>query len=331
MNFFSASKYSELQQENGQEALKRKRLFRGLFKTRQSFTSKLLSMLSSGKSIDDALLEEIEAQLILADIGVVTSRKILASLMKVIKENRYTKSFQLVDSLQRIMVDILAYAKKEKMELERPHVILMIGVNGVGKTTTSAKIANLYCMEGKKVMMAACDTFRAAAIEQLQTWGKRLDIPVIAQTHGADATAVAFDAYSAARARGIDVLLIDTAGRQHTHDDLMEQLKKMKHVLSKINKNIPHEILLTVDAGNGQNIHSQVKSFHQAMKLTGLCVTKLDGSAKGGVVISIVEQYRLPVKYIGIGERVDDLRPFVASEFVSAMLPPDLSSELNNN
>jgi len=332
MTFFSASKSAQSGKENRQKEAENKGLLGGLFKTRQSFANGLLNLFGGGGSIDEHLFEAIEDQLILADIGAVTSQKVLENLRKAVKENRYTESSQLLDCLRQTMVGLLGAPgnEKETGPPEIPHVVLMVGVNGVGKTTTLAKIANRYRGQGKKVMLAACDTFRAAAIEQLQTWGKRLDIPVIAQAHGADAAAVAFDAYGAAQAQKIDVLLIDTAGRQHTHGDLMEQLKKVKRVLARVNENIPHEILLAVDAGNGQNIHSQVESFHRAVEVSGLCVTKLDGTAKGGVVISVVAKYGLPVKYIGVGEGVDDLRPFVAAEFVAAMLP-DLSSQSGNH
>jgi fused signal recognition particle receptor len=202
----------------------------------------------------------------------------------------------------------------------------MVGVNGVGKTTTLAKIAHRKKQQGKSVMLAACDTFRAAAIEQLQSWAQQLDLPVISQSHGADAAAVAFDAYNAARARNMDYLLIDSAGRQHTHSDLMEQLQKIKRVLAKVDQSAPHEVLLTVDAGNGQNVISQVEHFHSKVPLTGICVAKLDGTAKGGIVISLAQRFQLPIRYVGVGEGIDDLGPFDAVDFVDALLP-DLSEQ----
>ena len=198
---------------------------------------------------------------------------------------------------------------------------MMVGVNGVGKTTTLAKIAARHRDEGARVMFAACDTFRAAAIEQLQTWGERLGIPVVSQAHGVDAAAVAFDAYSSACAREMKLLLVDTAGRQHTHGDLVEQLKKVKRVLGKADPVVPDEVWLTVDAGNGQNVLSQVQHFHEAVNLTGICMTKLDGTAKGGVILAVAEKFGIPIRYVGTGEKPGDLRPFDAAEFVEALLP----------
>ena len=302
-------------------------LFQRLSKTRQSFASGLASLFRSSKAIDEDWYEEIEDQLILSDMGAQTSYNIVTRLRTDADRMNYRTSDRLLESLRGSLVDILtAHERTDEQTATGPHVVLMVGVNGVGKTTTIAKIANQYKQSGQSVMLAACDTFRAAAIEQLQTWGQQMSIPVIAQSHGADAAAVAFDAYNAASARGVDVLIIDTAGRQHTHGDLMEQLKKVKRVLTKANDTIPHEVLLTVDAGNGQNIHSQVESFNDTVGVTGLCVTKLDGTAKGGVVVSVVEKSGIPVKYVGVGEKVGDLKPFDAVEFVDALLP-EFSSE----
>ena len=303
---------------------KKSGLFARLSKTRRSLASGLSGLFGAAHKIDDSLFDDLQDQLLLADVGVTASERIINRLKQDAREKNYTESGQLQDSLRKALVEILQPCEQPLVvkAADGPFVILMVGVNGVGKTTTLAKLAGQLQSRGSKVMLAACDTFRAAAIEQLQTWGERLKIPVIAQSHGADAAAVAFDAYSAACARAMDVLLIDTAGRQHTHGDLMEQLKKIKRVLQKANPAIPHEVLLTVDAGNGQNVISQVEHFQQAVGLDGLCVTKLDGTAKGGVVVALVDRFALPIRYLGVGEEVEDLRQFSADEFVAALLPP---------
>ena len=298
-------------------------LFARLTRTRQSLADGLKGLFASSGKIDPSIFEEIEDQLIMADLGITTAQSIISQLKSKADRSSYTSSTQLLDGLREIFLEILDIPVPENRRPAQaaPVVLLMVGVNGVGKTTTLAKIANQYKGSGSSVMLAACDTFRAAAIEQLQTWGQRLDIPVMAQSHGADAAAVAFDAFSAARARGVDYLLIDSAGRQHTHGDLMEQLQKIKRVLAKIDESAPHEVFLTVDAGNGQNVLSQVEHFHNRIPLTGICVTKLDGTAKGGIVISLAQRFGLPIHYIGVGEGIDDLRPFDAAEYVDALLP----------
>ncbi len=298
-------------------------LFSRLRKTRESLSSGLASIFSSSPKIGEELYEEIEDQLIMADLGVQTTQTILSELRKRADQSRVESSDRLLQELKAVILGLLQCSVGEEISTDgkKPLIILMVGVNGVGKTTTMAKMANQYKNSGNRVLLAACDTFRAAAIEQLQSWGQRLDIPVIAQSHGADAAAVAYDAYSAARARDMDYLLIDSAGRQHTHGDLMDQLQKIKRVLSKIDENAPHEVFLTVDAGNGQNVISQVENFNKTIPLTGLCVTKLDGTARGGVVISLADRFKLPIRYIGVGEGVDDLRPFIAEDFVDALLP----------
>ena len=298
-------------------------LFSRLRKTRESLSSGLASIFSSSPKISEGVYEEIEDQLIMADLGVQTTQTILSELRKKAVQSRIESSDELLSVLKSVILYLLQYseATEQSTDGKKPFVILMVGVNGVGKTTTMAKMANQYRNSGNRVLLAACDTFRAAAIEQLQSWGQRLDIPVIAQSHGADAAAVAFDAYSAAQARDMDYLLIDSAGRQHTHGDLMDQLQKLKRVLGRVDENAPHEVLLTVDAGNGQNVISQVENFNKAIPLTGLCVTKLDGTARGGVVISLADRFKLPIRYIGVGEGVDDLRPFIAEDFVDALLP----------
>ncbi len=317
MKFFSSGKKSD------QGAGKKKSgLFSGLAKTRAGLFGGVANLFSSEK-LDESVFEAIEDQLLVADLGVTASQKIIRRLRDDAKTSKPGNNAALLDGLRQVLLEIVSPCEPQELELSenRPTVILMVGVNGVGKTTTLAKIASKYKNQGQRVMLAACDTFRAAAIEQLQNWGQRLEVPVIAQTHGADAAAVAFDAYSAARARNCNLLLIDTAGRQHTHSDLVEQLKKVKRVLTKADSNVPDEVWLTLDAGNGQNVISQVEHFHQAVTITGLCITKLDGTAKGGVVISLADKFGLPIRYIGVGEAADDLRKFNASEFVDALLP----------
>ncbi|NKB63768.1 MAG: signal recognition particle-docking protein FtsY [Gammaproteobacteria bacterium] len=303
-------------------------LFSRLSKTRKAFSEGLFGFLRSAPAIDNDFFEELEDQLVLADLGADTSQEIVIRLRDDVRKYSIKDSGELIDRLRASLIDILSFPEPAEFKKERglPYVILMVGVNGVGKTTTLAKISKHYQDQGSTVLMAACDTFRAAAIEQLQSWGDKLDIAVISQSHGSDAAAVAFDAYSAACARGVDVLVIDTAGRQHTHGDLMEQLRKINRVLEKTGAQIPHETLLTVDAGNGQNIHSQVENFSKTVDVNGLCVTKLDGTAKGGVVVSVVQKFGIPVRYLGVGEKVTDLKSFSAEEFVDAMLP-DLSSK----
>ena len=300
-----------------------KGLFTRLAKTRQSLATGLLGLFKRGSAIDELLYQDIEEQLLMADLGVYTSQALVSGLRKKSQQDRYTTSEQLLHGLREII--LATFDKCQQNDIgclpSRPRVILMVGVNGVGKTTTLAKIAKHYQDGGNKVMLSACDTFRAAAIEQLQAWGARLNIPVIAQSHGADAAAVAFDAYRAACARKVDYLLIDSAGRQHTHDGLMAQLKKIKTVLAKANSDIPDDVLITVDAGNGQNVISQVENFQKAIPLTGLCVTKLDGTARGGIVISVAEKFGLPIRFIGLGESLTDLKPFNAEDFVAALLP----------
>ncbi len=298
-------------------------IFSRLAKTRQALSSGLASLFSSTPEFDDQLFEDIEDQLIMADLGVVTSRLIVDRLRSVSTSAHHGSPEQVVSSLRQIMLAILneAQGRVPAPVSDKPHVILMVGVNGAGKTTTLAKMANRFRQSGQSVMMAACDTFRAAAIEQLEAWGNRLGIPVISQSHGSDAAAVAFDACSAANARGVDYLLIDSAGRQHTHSDLMAQLAKIKRVLGKTGGAAPHDVYLTVDAGNGQNALSQVESFNRSIPLTGLCVTKLDGTARGGVVIALAHRFGLPVRYIGVGEGLSDLQLFEADTFVSALLP----------
>jgi len=297
-------------------------LFARLSRTREGLFGGVASLFR-GATIDESVFEEIEDQLLVADAGIAVSRRVVEHLRQDVRRNRINDEATLRLSLGAILTDLLSPCQADSIEFPegRPLVVMMVGVNGVGKTTTFAKIAARYRDEGARVMLAACDTFRAAAIEQLQTWGERLGIPVVSQAHGVDAAAVAFDAYSSACAREMKLLLVDTAGRQHTHGDLVEQLKKIKRVLSKADPVVPDEVWLTVDAGNGQNVLSQVQHFHEAVNLTGICMTKLDGTARGGVILAVAEKFSIPIRYIGTGEKVGDLRPFDAVEFVEALLP----------
>lgn len=301
------------------------RLFGQLSKSRDDFASRLSVLFEQGIIINDALYDEVEDQLIMGDMGVESAQKIIRQLRE---KTRTTKLDSTEDFLKLLKTQIgqLLHSVEQSMDISehKPYVILMVGVNGVGKTTTAAKLANRFLNQGKTVMLAAGDTFRAAAIEQLQKWGDHLDIPVIAQKHGADAAAVAYDAYHAAKNRDIDVLIIDTAGRQHTHGDLMDQLAKMARVLKKADPTLPHEVMLTVDAGTGQNALSQIEHFKEVIGVTSLSVSKLDGTAKGGIIIAIAEKYGLPIRFIGIGEAMQDLRPFSAQSFAQALLPESL-------
>ncbi len=305
-------------------------LFGRLSRTREKLGAGLSSVFSSGAQFDDTLFEEIEDQLIMADIGIGPAQRITQTLRQQVKVDKLKSADALLASLTEQIRDLLIDVEQAfDPSGHRPYVVLVVGVNGVGKTTTIAKIAHRLKAEGKSVMLAAGDTFRAAAIEQLQSWAERLDVPIIAQQHGSDAAAVAFDAYQSAISQGIDVLLIDTAGRQHTHGDLMDQLAKMTRVLQKANPDLPHEVMLTVDAATGQNALSQIEHFKQTAGVTSLSVTKLDGTAKGGIIIAMAEQYGLPIRYIGVGESMEDLRPFVAEDFAKAVLPADLNSSPN--
>lgn len=297
------------------------RMKSGLSRTRDSFTNGMVTLLIGGKEIDDELLEEIETQMLLADMGIDATRTIIGNLTERVSRKELTHSNGLYKALQQELVDLLAPRVKPLQidPAKRPYVILMVGVNGVGKTTTIGKLAKRLQKEGKKVMLAAGDTFRAAAVEQLQVWGERNHIQVVAQGTGADSASVAFDALQSARAKDVDVLIIDTAGRLHTKSNLMEELKKVKRVIQKLDGAAPHEAMLVVDAGTGQNAIAQVQEFDQAVGLTGLTITKLDGTAKGGVLFNIASRTHVPIRYIGVGEKIDDLRPFIAKEFVAAL------------
>lgn len=297
------------------------RLATGLSKTRSGFTEGLANLILGQKNIDENLLEAIETQLLQSDLGVATTQKIIKELINKVARKELANPDALIKHLKDYLVQLLQPCEHMLAinEANKPQVILLIGINGAGKTTTIGKLAHALQLAGKKVMLAAGDTFRAAAVEQLQVWGERNKIPVIAQHNGADSASVIYDALQAAQSRDIDVLLADTAGRLHTKDNLLEELKKVKRVLAKLDTNAPHEVLLVLDAGTGQNALQQAQQFHQSIGVTGLVLTKLDGTAKGGIVFAIADQLKLPIYYIGVGEALEDLRPFVAEDFVRAL------------
>ncbi|HGG9108227.1 signal recognition particle-docking protein FtsY [Enterobacter cloacae] len=295
------------------------RLKHSLLKTKENLGSGFISLFR-GKKIDDDLFEELEEQLLIADVGVETTRKIIANLTEGASRKQLRDAEALYGLLKDEMGEILAKVDEPlNIEGKTPFVILMVGVNGVGKTTTIGKLARQFEQQGKSVMLAAGDTFRAAAVEQLQVWGQRNNIPVIAQHTGADSASVIFDAIQAAKSRNVDVLIADTAGRLQNKSHLMEELKKIVRVMKKLDEDAPHEIMLTIDASTGQNAVSQAKLFHEAVGLTGITLTKLDGTAKGGVIFSVADQFGIPIRYIGVGERIEDLRPFKADDFIEAL------------
>ncbi|AXH82413.1 signal recognition particle-docking protein FtsY [Haemophilus influenzae] len=296
------------------------RLVKGLLKTKQNIGAGFRSFFL-GKKIDDELFEELEEQLLIADIGVPTTSKIIKNLTEHASRKELQDAELLYQQLKVEMADILEPVAQplEIDSTKKPYVILMVGVNGVGKTTTIGKLARKFQAEGKSVMLAAGDTFRAAAVEQLQVWGERNHIPVVAQSTGADSASVIFDAMQSAAARNIDILIADTAGRLQNKNNLMDELKKIVRVMKKYDETAPHEIMLTLDAGTGQNAISQAKLFNEAVGLTGISLTKLDGTAKGGVIFAIADQFKLPIRYIGVGEKIEDLREFNAKEFIEAL------------
>ncbi|MBI3574943.1 MAG: signal recognition particle-docking protein FtsY [Gammaproteobacteria bacterium] len=298
------------------------RLREKLAATQRGFTRGLSDLLLGSRALDDSLFEELETLLLSADVGVETTQYLLKGITEQVSRQQLTDTRAVYHALRH---SILAIVEPSSRKLDiapvKPFVIMVVGVNGVGKTTTIAKLANRLKNTGHSVMLAAADTFRAAAIEQLKTWAGRLDIPVIAQHTGADAAAVVHDAVNAATARGSDILIVDTAGRQHTQAGLMDELKKIKRVIGKADPTAPHEVLLVLDAGTGQNALSQLAHFGAAVGVTGLALTKLDGTAKGGILIAIARKTGLPIRYIGVGEGMDDLREFDAGEYVDALLP----------
>ncbi len=297
------------------------RLKSGLARTRASFTDSLASLVLGRKQIDEELLEELETLLLTADVGVEATRRVIDELTGRVKRKELRDPQALTEALKALLVEILeqADAPVKQPAPGKPQVILMVGVNGAGKTTTIGKLAKQLQQEGQSVMLAAGDTFRAAAVEQLQTWGERNGIPVIAQHTGADSASVIYDALQAATARGVDVLIADTAGRLHTKSNLMEELAKIARVMKKIDPDAPHEVMLVVDATTGQNALNQAEQFNQAIPLTGITLTKLDGTAKGGIVFAIAERLKVPIRFIGVGEGIDDLKHFDPHAFVEAL------------
>ncbi|MDH5184245.1 MAG: signal recognition particle-docking protein FtsY [Gammaproteobacteria bacterium] len=297
------------------------RLTASLGKTRASLTEGMATLFLGAKQIDDELLEELETLMLMADIGIDTTKGIIDDLTQRVSRHQLNNGEELLQALKQDLGQILQ-SSHQPLQIDsskQPYIILMVGINGAGKTTTIGKLAKQFQNQGKKVMLAAGDTFRAAAVEQLQVWGERNDIPVIAQASGADSAAVIHDALQAAQARKVDILIADTAGRLHTQQGLMEELKKVKRVIQKLDADGPHEVMLVLDAGTGQNALTQAREFHQALGVSGITVTKLDGTAKGGILFPIAQQLSLPIRYIGVGEGIDDLQVFNADQFVAAL------------
>jgi fused signal recognition particle receptor len=304
------------------------RLKSGLSRTRGGLTTGLSDLVLGKKVIDDDVLEEIETLLLTSDVGVEATQEIVSDLTSRIKRNQLSDSDALFTALHEDMTNILAPASAP-LEIDtnhQPYIILMVGINGAGKTTTIGKLAKKFQLEGKSVMLAAGDTFRAAAVEQLQEWGKRNDVTVVAQHAGADTASVIFDAVQSAKSKGVDVLIADTAGRLHTQSNLMEELKKVRRVITKLDETAPHEVMLVLDAGIGQNAVVQAEQFRDAVGVSGITLTKLDGTAKGGVIFAVAKRLGLPIRFIGVGEGIDDLRPFVPREFVDALLARDVGN-----
>ena len=300
-------------------------LKKGLAMTGRVLTTDVGELIRSHRAIDDELIEVLETRLLSADVGVEATREIIAGLTRRVARRELADSGALLAAMREAMTEVIAPCALPLAidNTRKPFVILVVGINGAGKTTTIGKLALRLKQSGLSVMLAAGDTFRAAAVEQLAVWGERNGVPVIAQGQGADSAAVIHDALTAARARGIDVLLADTAGRLHTQSHLMEEMKKIRRVIAKVDGTAPHETLLVVDGGTGQNALRQVEEFHQALGLTGIAVTKLDGTAKGGILFAIAKRFGIPVRYIGVGESIDDLREFDAGEFVRALIGTD--------
>ena len=305
------------------------RLTAGLHKTRNQLTRGLANLILGRKVIDQQLLEDIETQLLSADVGIEATTRVINDLTDKLNRKQLNDSQALFDALKAILVEILKPCQVafSLPEATQPAMVLMIGVNGAGKTTTIGKLAKHLQQQDKQIMLAAGDTFRAAAIEQLQVWGDRNDVAVVAQQQGNDSASVIFDAFQAAKARHIDVLIADTAGRLHTQQHLMEELKKIKRVIQKVDASAPHQVLLVLDASIGQNALNQAKQFHEAIGVSGLVITKLDGTAKGGIIFALAHNLRLPIFYIGVGEGIEDLRPFSADDFVDALLTQPTAEE----
>ncbi len=305
------------------------RLKAGLAKTRASFTAGIANILLGKKTLDQDLIDSIETQLLTADLGVEVTQKLIKTLTQKLARKELTDPTAVFQTLQNEMTAILqpCEAPLTIPASETPFVVLVVGINGSGKTTTIGKIAHYFKEQDKKVLLAAGDTFRAAAIEQLQIWGERNQVPVIAQQTGADTAAVIYDALVSAKTRKIDLLLADTAGRLHTQAHLMDELKKVTRVLAKLDPASPHETLLVLDASIGQNALNQALQFHQGIGITGIVITKLDGTAKGGIIFAIANRLKLPIRFIGVGESIDDLRPFVAKDFVAALFETETGPE----
>jgi|TARA_B110000503_G_scaffold35642_1_gene58253 fused signal recognition particle receptor len=299
----------------------RERFRRALSKTGRSFSD----LFFVEQEIDEELLEDLETRLLLADVGVETTVEIMEELTSQLKRKELIDGHGLLAALQNILINKLVDCQKslEICSQKPPFVILVVGVNGVGKTTTIGKIAKYYGKQEKTVMLAAGDTFRAAAVEQLQDWGKKNNIPVVAQGEGADSASVIFDAIGSAKSHGVDILIADTAGRLHTKNYLMEELKKVRRVIAKLDDSAPHEVLLVIDAGTGQNAMNQMQAFNNAVAVTGLVLTKLDGTAKGGIIFSLCKRFGVPVRFVGLGENLEDLQPFDARNYVEALLSSD--------
>ena len=312
LNFFKKNKKPE-------ELKSKSSLKDRLFKSKKRLGNGLSSLLIGKKKIDDELLEDLEMLLISSDIGIHTTDKIIEIVRKKASRKELKDSDSIYELIKIELESILVEDNLLKITGDKTFVILVVGINGAGKTTTIGKLAKLFQSEGKSVMLAAGDTFRAAAVEQLQVWGDRNKIPVIAQKTGADAASVVYDAYQSAMAKNIDILIADTAGRLHTQDNLMQELEKIKRVLKKHNENTPHETLLVIDGGSGQNAIQQATEFHKSIELSGLAITKLDGTAKGGVLFAISDVLNLPIRFIGVGERIEDLKPFNSKDFIDAL------------
>ena len=315
LNFFKKKQNPSLKEEEEQKPSLRDRLF----KSKKKLGDGLSSLVIGKKKIDEDLLEELEVLLISSDVGIQTTDKVIESVRKKASRKELKDEDSLYQLIKLELKSLLVTDSDLEPSTEIPFVILVVGINGAGKTTTIGKLAKLFQGEGKSVMLAAGDTFRAAAVEQLQVWGERNDITVIAQKTGADAASVVYDAYQSAIAKKTDILIADTAGRLHTQDNLMQELEKIKRVLKKHNENAPHETLLVIDGGSGQNAVQQANEFHKSINLSGLAITKLDGTAKGGVLFSISDALKLPIRFIGVGEAIEDLKPFNSKDFVDAL------------
>ena len=314
LNFFKKNQNKDSTENKNKTSLKDR-----LFKSKKKLGDGLSALVIGKKKIDEDLLEELEVLLISSDIGIQTTDKVIESVRKKASRKELKDEDSLYQLIKIELESLLISDDSMESSPEIPFVILVVGINGAGKTTTIGKLAKLFQKEGKSVMLAAGDTFRAAAVEQLQVWGERNDIPVIAQKTGSDAASVVYDAYQSAIAKKIDILIADTAGRLHTQDNLMQELEKIKRVLKKHNENAPHETLLVIDGGSGQNAVQQANEFHKSIQLSGLAITKLDGTAKGGVLFSISDSLKIPIRFIGVGESIEDLKPFNSKDFVDAL------------